>query len=59
METVEMGPAEVERRETCPECGTLALPGGEKTDLEGNLLAEFYECGNPDCDCVWWIGVKD
>jgi len=55
METVELSAEEVEQRESCPECGTLALRSGEKTDLDGRVLAEFYECLDPDCRCTWWI----
>ncbi|HMB50157.1 MAG TPA: hypothetical protein VKM69_05800 [Natronoarchaeum rubrum] len=59
METVELSSGEVEQRETCPNCGALALRNGEKTDLDGRVLAEFYECRDPECRCTWWVEGRD
>ena len=59
MRTIEFPQAEVEQKDICPACGSVGLWDGEKTDLDGRVLAEFYECGNPDCDCMWWVGIED
>ena len=58
METVERSTGEVEQRVTCPDCGAVALRGGEKTDLDGRVLAEFYECPDPECRRTWWVEVR-
>lgn len=58
METVELSGGEVEQGVACPACGTPAFLGGEKTDLDGRLLAEFYECPDPDCRRTWWVEAK-
>lgn len=58
MKTVVIPRAGVDQNKTCPNCGTIALCDGEKTDLDGRLLAEFYACADPECGTTWWADVS-
>lgn len=58
METIEVPAPCADQPMTCPNCGTGAVERGVKTDLEGRLLARFYECAGPECRRMWWVDVE-